>query len=839
MKKLFCFAAIAALVFASCAKVEEGKFNTKVPEGRKISLLIKDNAAVRSTFSEDVLSLSGDEPFRVCYVSDGTVVGSVKATGTNGNYEFVIPDGVEPTDYTWYAVGPWKSRTYNSVTEAVLQKASGTMSLPVPAIQTPGNNTPDPAADILISDAFEVTGEGEAEINLFKRLAAPLQLRITGLDEGDKIYAAALSVNSSNGLSSKSNTVVLSSNYASAGITAYSNKAHSVAALYQEGQPAVGGYWPVWLFVNPTVITAGADLTVTVTTATKTYSRTVPALQSELVTDKINYIQFNVKGSGYTEKTTIAQGFMDSEIDAGLYNSGSHKIVSTDGRVNWQTWRTGNSTNSTGYIFDGLPMYSLMCSDHGGTFKGVYVPTIPGATVRGITAYLHPALALNSTTQKIQIWPADAVAKESTDVVTYEAVTFPFGTIRGDDYDLSGLKFASSGTFNIAMLVLEVEDSYDPNDYKALYDRGKDIQVGNTTVNNVAFPNSAVVNVEDVATKSFNVSDKVFFIDNSEQESVTLEGVHLYLRANTVVIGRYKTSQPEIVMQTSTSAYIRPVGPAYFKNVRIVNTGSGVFTPADGASSVCSFTCDDCTFVSNGSIIREAAEGKKYGDLVFNNCVIQVGSTLANYASAGIATSGTEDSFTFTNCVIMPLPSGSPATVTEIANQLFPFGASGTGVGLPQFIMKNNTVYGFKGPSGGAALINTKTIGGFDIENNIFVGSWPAEKYNRIVKTAEKQATQPYPRIVSNNFCSYDGTTAMAVTNTDSQYFWNNDTKDDKAVGPLDFTAVGNLFTTTSTLTSPFLSVDLEHGYFPVNTAVVTNGAGADYSTKLWRTWTE
>ena len=30
------------------------------------------------------------------------------------------------------------------------------------------------------------------------------------------------------------------------------------------------------------------------------------------------------------------------------------------------------------------------------------------------------------------------------------------------------------------------------------------------------------------------------------------------------------------------------------------------------------------------------------------------------------------------------------------------------------------------------------------------------------------------------------------------------------------------------------LSFDTENGYFPINTSVVTNGAGADYDTKYW-----
>ena len=36
---------------------------------------------------------------------------------------------------------------------------------------------------------------------------------------------------------------------------------------------------------------------------------------------------------------------------------------------------------------------------------------------------------------------------------------------------------------------------------------------------------------------------------------------------------------------------------------------------------------------------------------------------------------------------------------------------------------------------------------------------------------------------------------------------------------------------------TPFTSVDTATGYFPVNTTVVTNGAGASYDTKLWKSW--
>lgn len=36
---------------------------------------------------------------------------------------------------------------------------------------------------------------------------------------------------------------------------------------------------------------------------------------------------------------------------------------------------------------------------------------------------------------------------------------------------------------------------------------------------------------------------------------------------------------------------------------------------------------------------------------------------------------------------------------------------------------------------------------------------------------------------------------------------------------------------------NPFLSEDSTIGYYPINTSVVTNGAGATYETKAWRSW--
>ena len=51
------------------------------------------------------------------------------------------------------------------------------------------------------------------------------------------------------------------------------------------------------------------------------------------------------------------------------------------------------------------------------------------------------------------------------------------------------------------------------------------------------------------------------------------------------------------------------------------------------------------------------------------------------------------------------------------------------------------------------------------------------------------------------------------------------------------FTIADNNVKEDATENTLFGTCDVDKLYFPVNTAVVTNGGGATYDTKLWQTW--
>lgn len=842
MKKILYLAAVAALAFASCAKVEEVKPGGDDPaeepvDTRVVTLRINDNAAVRSVFSEDALSLTGSESLRICYVGgDGKIAGSVKATGSEWEYTFTLPDGVEADDYTWYAVGPWKSYTYKSTDYTVLQTTtSGVISLPVPAVQTPGDNTIDPAADIIISESFAIE-EGEATINRFKRLSAPLQIRVTGLEEGDKIYAVTLEAESDNGLVSGGAPVSLTDDYATAGVTSYTSQKSMVSAIWQNGQAAAGEYWPVWFSVNPTTIAAGADLTLTVTTANKTYVRTVPALATEFVNDHINWFSFNIKGEGYTSYNSIAQGFMTSEIDASLNTGGTKSLVASDGNsYDWILWRGGQGMNTVGYVYDGLVPYAIEFSQLGGTFKGVKVPAIAGAKITGLKVFPLPNTAIAS--HNLQIFPSDATAGGDFTYL-YQQPLSPCVTIENNDEitenGLSGLKLASSSTHNFYMIVLKVEDNIDMNDYYAIYSRGWDITIGDVTVNKTNYPSSSLVLNGEITASSFGTANTVYFVDDTPDDDTDASSVTLMSTltpgAGAVIIGRYKTSQPTINISGSY-VYIRPKNNL-IKNMHISSASTGMFSPAStkiASDYEASFTLEDCTLEvtnSSGFVLKEVDNVYKFGDVVFNNSIIQLFSTtLLGASSSGVGMLGKEGSITLQNCVVTPLPQDD--VITHVNYGLINV-KDKTGDSDEQtfkLVLRNNTFYGLKN----AAFIVADHIGGFDIENNIFIGAWGSGT-NRILKTEKDQSTKPDPRIMSNNFSTKNGSYTFGTTNSVSQKHWNSDDHNTA----LSYTNSGNTLTSTS---EPFSQIHEGIGYFLVDGSVVTNGAGATYTNKLWRQW--
>ena len=159
----------------------------------------------------------------------------------------------------------------------------------------------------------------------------------------------------------------------------------------------------------------------------------------------------------------------------------------------------------------------------------------------------------------------------------------------------------------------------------------------------------------------------------------------------------------------------------------------------------------------------------------------------------------------------------SLTTATARLFLLNPYDGTGTKTVLTMpnivFEFNGNTVYGW--PS---RIIGVSQPGRVSESNNIFEASLTATTYAMHINANGTQKN--YNSFCVNNFARSTSAFAWTLSST------GNVTSDNNITG------------VSGDPGDPFLGTkDTSIGYLPVNTSVVTNGAGATYSTKLWRTW--
>ena len=134
---------------------------------------------------------------------------------------------------------------------------------------------------------------------------------------------------------------------------------------------------------------------------------------------------------------------------------------------------------------------------------------------------------------------------------------------------------------------------------------------------------------------------------------------------------------------------------------------------------------------------------------------------------------------------------------------------------------KNNSIYNFK-----SFWIGVKNPKQINLEHNVADAELSGNCY-----------------MVSINESGYG---AMSTETCTAKYNYLRNSLSTNDYAYTDMTTTVRAYFTRASLTqakaknsdpSPFLSVNTTTGYLPVNTTVVTTGAGATYTTKLWKTW--
>lgn len=181
----------------------------------------------------------------------------------------------------------------------------------------------DPMLDCHIGQAQYGVGiaTGMSDIH-FKRIFTPLKLTITDSQnvlEGSPVYTVTLK---SNAVATQTQTLTgicyfkHSDKFEDAKLSSIDKESvgNGVSTIYQKPIAKDGDFYTTWFIVNPTKLPAG-DLTVSVTTATKTITRTVSSQGLEIKDGTINKLTFDISGTEYSVYSVEQSDYYNFNLD--------------------------------------------------------------------------------------------------------------------------------------------------------------------------------------------------------------------------------------------------------------------------------------------------------------------------------------------------------------------------------------------------------------------------------------------------------------------------------------------------------------------------------------------
>lgn len=399
---LAAFAAIAS--FASC-----NKNNADVPETNvnNYTIYVEGNEwaedAVKSSYAPGTgITIAGNE--KMCllskdafedasyksYVESGKYKNYViKAHGDNCVYHIdsgVLPkvtntDGSSRENDIWFPVIPYSQLMVRP--NGALDK----IALCAGPVQFPKADSFDPMKDFLVGKPFKFNGSETAEVKNWKRILAPVCVKVKGLPN-TSIHVASMTLDVTNlaGYSALVMGEKPSDCYAipETGRTA----SPTVTAVYEEplAQNA-DGTWHVWFMVYPQDI-SGKTLTLDVSTNDKTYSRTVTLNDNiEFRNDKLNEITIDLSKPGTTVVKSLTQVLINQK-----FVKGEQSLIGSDGSfLNWTL--TPDSGNGVASSLDNKS--DILSGMRVNTGQSITLPYTAG--VKKIRVYTHPLNPNNSS----------------------------------------------------------------------------------------------------------------------------------------------------------------------------------------------------------------------------------------------------------------------------------------------------------------------------------------------------------------------------------------------------------------------------------------------------------
>lgn len=422
------------------------------------------------------------------------------------------------------------------------------------------------------------------------------------------------------------------------------------------------------------------------------------------------------------------------------------------------------------------------------------------------------------------------------------------------------LKAGKLNVFNLGTLTLDNVSS--ANDYYAMWLKGETFKIGDLEVNKTAFPTAKLMKPEEFTAYSVLTGGLVFVDDITSKAVVNLNTVaqnqNIAGTSALVLVGRYANR--------GSQTQFNVVDMRTKKDVSILNIRLNLSTGIDKNGST---QWGECLFEKNSSetiqsalrlvdcyldvsqpttssthktvaVIRDRASNGTntavpYSKVLVDNCVVKLASRSGKPLEAGIRfyyhfksgdESEIERSVDITNNVIFTENVCLPASCVALKNS------------------NNNTDF-TKSPNlsinfSGNTIAN---LGGqygvlyyYTFESNVLpVKSFVA---NKNLAYFENCRTMTYTTAKFSQTITPQGVTAAKVAGDNNWVGAVNvyDSKNSKDANYQLWHLTGKSNTGTQTV-DPFTAKDYVNGYFPVNTDVVKNGAGASYDTKKYCTW--
>lgn len=231
----------------------------------------------------------------------------------------------------------------------------------------------------------------------FKRIFTPLKLTITdskNVLEGAPVYTVTLK---SNAVATQKQTLTgisyfkHSDKFEDAKLSSIDKESvgNGVSTIYQKPIAKDGDFYTTWFIVNPTKLPAG-DLTVSVTTATKTITRTVNSQILSIKADTINELKFDISKDNYTIESTDYYNF-NGEVTLFKNYAGSF-----NGAKPW-TQNQMKIKEDNSYYNNAIGNSSI------GSGKLHYSSKKTGKAISKVRFYGHPCIATKANAIKVVV----------------------------------------------------------------------------------------------------------------------------------------------------------------------------------------------------------------------------------------------------------------------------------------------------------------------------------------------------------------------------------------------------------------------------------------------------